>query len=222
MKNYNLFALVFAVTATLLATFARAELLVNGSFDAPVQGAGMGTTISPGGEPTGFAWTVASGNIDILDIPISPFILYSAFDGTQVVDLNGFVRGSMFQDFATVSGQLYSLSFAYADNPFEAGMKSASNSVTDVGTMTSLLSDSVSHSTSTNAANGADWQEYMHSFVALGTTTRLMFESTSASNSPSGGIILDAVVVTAVPEPTSFLLVGFGVVGFIARRRCRS
>ncbi len=42
-----------------------------------------------------------------------------------MVDLNGFVRGSIYQYFPTVLGQLYTLTFAYADNPLEGGISSA-------------------------------------------------------------------------------------------------
>jgi Protein of unknown function (DUF642)/PEP-CTERM motif len=208
-----------AVIATLLLpNVGRANLLLNGSFESPVVTPGTFLNISPGGEPAGFDWKVASGNIDLAGP--NPFILYPPYDGIQAVDLNGFVRGSLYQDFPTVLGQQYSLNFAYADNPLEGGVKSAGVTVTDLLSSATLLATSVSHSTSTNSPPNGDWIVYSGTFTATGTSTRLLFASTSASDTPSGGIILDDVNVQ-VPEPATFVLAGLGLLGmgFVALRK---
>ena len=213
------------VVALLAADPCRGDLLINGGFESPALAPGTIQTIGPGGEPAGFVWQVSSGTVDLGHLPFSPFVQYAAFEGNQAVDLNGNERGALFQDFATTIGQSYLLSFAYADNPFEGGISSASVAVTDVGTSASLLSSSVSHSTSTNGPPpDADWQIFTGSFTAVGTTTRLAIASTSASNSAGGGIILDAVAVNlrAVPEPSSVVMLGFGGIGLLGygwRRR---
>lgn len=126
----------------------------------------------------------------------------------------------------TIIGQLYSLSFAYADNPNESGTKTASIAVTDASS-NSLLSDNISHSTSTNGPPAsADWKTFSRTFTAASTTTRLTFASTSASNTASGGIILDDVKVEAVtasvPEPATFALLGLGLIGLGFSRRRRA
>jgi autotransporter-associated beta strand protein len=194
-------AIALAVLATLLSpNVGRANILLNGSFESPVVTPGTFLNISPGGEPAGFDWKVATGNID-LSGP-NPFIVYPAYDGNQAVDLNGFVRGSLYQDFPTVLGQHYSLNFAYADNPLEGGVKSAGVTVTDLLSSATLLATSVSHSTSTNSPPNGDWIVYSGTFTATGTSTRLLFASTSASNSPSGGIILDDVELVALQPAT--------------------
>lgn len=106
-----------------------------------------------------------------------------------------------------MTGQAYSLSLAYADNPVDlAVLKTASIKITDVTTTASLLATSISHSTSTNSPPDADWLTATFSFTAAGPTSRLAIRSTSADTSPSGGIILDAVDVHIVPEPTSAVL----------------
>jgi RHS repeat-associated protein len=194
------------------------NILENGGFEADVSLNGQTfVNISPGSEPAGFGWTVDAGDIDVGAAPVEPFILYSAYEGTQALDLNGFQQGSISQEFVTVPGATYTLSFQYADNPFEAGISSADVLVQDIGTAGTLLNQTIQHSTSSNAPINADWTAFTATFVATGERTRLSFASTSASNSPSGGIILDDVSVapaaafvldTLVHEGTGYFLVG--------------
>jgi hypothetical protein len=210
MSRLPLLALSFAFVgfaACLFAPVAAANVLANGGFETPPQALGTYVTIVPGGEPAGFAWKVASGDVDLAYLPVVPFVDYSAYEGLQALDLNGTVPGAIFQDFPTMTGQAYSLSLAYADNPVDlAVLKTASIKITDVTTTASLLATSISHSTSTNSPPNADWITVSFGFTAAGPTSRLTIASTSADASPSGGIILDAVDVHAVPEPSSVVL----------------
>ena len=103
----------------------QGSLLVNGGFEDPALSPGAFITISPGGEPAGFAWEVSSGTVDLAHLPVSPFVEYPAFEGVQALDLNGVGLGALFQDFATIAGETYLLSFAYADNPSEGGISTA-------------------------------------------------------------------------------------------------
>jgi hypothetical protein len=107
------FAIVAALATLMSQNVRGANILLNGSFESPVVTTGTFQEISPGGEPAGFDWNVATGNIDLAGP--NPFILYPTYDGAQAVDLNGIVRGSLYQDFPTVVGEHYSLTFAYAD-----------------------------------------------------------------------------------------------------------
>ncbi|MGD9722359.1 MAG: DUF642 domain-containing protein [Pirellulales bacterium] len=210
------FGLVF------LAARAAPAALVNGGFESPALAPNNFQTITPGTEPVGFAWLVASGSVDIGHLPISPFIDYSAYEGNQVLDLNGLTNGTVYQVFATTPNQAYILSFAYADNSNEGGISTADIDVVDAVSLASLLSDSISHSTSTNGPPAsADWTLYSQIFVATGASTRLTFTSTSASTTASGGIIIDAVAVN-VPEPATWiLLVVAGLSLLVARVRRR-
>ncbi len=204
----------------------RAAVIVNGSFESPALAPGAFVNFAAGGEPVGFAWKVGTGNVDLGYLPVSPFVQFSAYDGNQGVDLNGNNRGSIFQDFMTVIGQKYELTFAYADNPNEGGVSSADVKVVDLGSSSTLLNASISHSTSSNGPPpSADYTLFSAFFTATGTSTRLSFESTSASNSASGGIILDAVDVSPaangeVPEPASIAVwLTLMTVGAVVARR---
>jgi hypothetical protein len=193
--------------------------LLNGGFETPALAPGGFQTITPGSEPVGFAWTVASGDVDLGNAPVVPFILYTAYEGVQALDLNGTTSGSIYQEFATVFGQEYQLSFAFADNPTEGGLSSAAVNITDMTTSSILVNSTVSHSTSTNSPAFADWQISVNTFTAIGPLTRLTFTSTSASTSSSGGIVLDDVNLTPIPEPSTCALAAIGVLSLIAFRR---
>ena len=219
-SRFRLLFLSFACASIAVLHFAPAafaNVLTNGGFETPPQALGTYITIAPGGEPAGFAWKVASGDVDLAYLPVIPFIDYSAYEGLQALDLNGTISGAISQDFPTIAGQAYSLSLAYADNPVDGGVKSASIKVTDVTTTASLLATSISHSTSTNGppAN-ADWLTATFGFTATGVSTRLAISSTSADTTASGGVILDAIDVHAVPEPTSVALVALALVSLAA------
>jgi hypothetical protein len=83
----------------------------------------------------------------------------------------------------------------------------------------SLLSALVFHDTSANG--NLNWNLYSASFVANSETTTLGFNTTLGGN--NGGILLDAVAVSAVPEPATWAMMIFGFAGIalMAYRRSR-
>jgi hypothetical protein len=190
----------FGLLGLNLGPAAGVNLLVNGEFEIPSLALGTYQTIGPGVEPAGFGWTIFSGNVDVERLPIYPFVQYAAFEGGQSLDLNGTQRGFLFQDFPTLPGSTYALSLAYADNPFEGGVSSAAFTMTDPVSNGLLLYMAISHGSSTNGPPAsADWQFAAGNlFTATGTLTRLTIASTSISNTASGGIVLDAVMVEGV------------------------
>jgi hypothetical protein len=147
----------------------------------------------------------------------------SAFQGSQILDLVGYGNtGAVSQSFATTIGQKYQLTFAYSDNP-GSGFTSQSAAQAAVFVLgagnSSLLSTTIAHD---NAVGGnLNWTLYSGSFIANSESTTLNFNTLFGQN--NGGIMLDAVAVSAVPELSTWamMLIGFAGVGFVAYRRSK-
>ncbi len=208
-------ALLLAITIT---ASARANQLLNGSFETPVIAPASFTNVSPGGEPAGFAWTVTVNNVDIVSQGVAGWPA-PAFDGTQFLDLVGFnSTGGIRQTFTTTVGNQYTLSFEYGNNP---RFSPATALVTITSGINTLLSQPIIHSTSTTS--DYDWTAFSMNFTATGTSAVLDFLETSGGN--NGGIFLDAVSVdrffAAVPEPASLAVFVTALLGFAPLRRRR-
>ena len=205
----------FSRTATVLAVLiagamfipqAHAELIVNGSFEAPALGANKnyfqllnaGSNALPG-------WTIGGKSIDVLGVG-NPYVSGTPADGQQYVDLVGSPGpGTLSQTFSTVAGQQYELSFAYAHN--YNGLNGSENPISQalvelLGGAT-LLSESLSHSDS--VAGDLKWIIATYIFTADSNSTTLRFSSQGVGSSGYAGLLLDNVSVTALttPEPAS-------------------
>jgi hypothetical protein len=203
---------VLGVAAGLaLSTPSHANLLTNGSFEDP----SIGTWYV--NEPSGIpGWTVTANSVDVVAQGYNG--PSAAYDGQQYLDLVGFgsTGGVQSQSFATVAGQSYLLTFAYANNPWSTSTASANVRVLD-GTSNTLLFGEVTHSGSTT--NKLGWSLFSRSFIADGTSSTIFFDETVGAN--SGGVMIDAVGVAAVPEPATWALMvlGFAGLGFMGYRQ---
>lgn len=207
-----------AAAATLLAAGAAnadTNLVVNGSFEAPLINAAW-TPISavPG-------WTSSAGGNSAFEIQTDGahggyggFNSHAA-DGQQYLELNTDRLTSITQNVDTSGLATYTLSFAYAGRPDTANGATSSMNVYWGGQLlnASPLIGQVNNSWSVFTLTG------LH---AAGASTALTFESLGPVSSPTYGSYLDNVSVTAaVPEPETYamMLLGMGIVGFVARRK---
>lgn len=198
---------------------ARADLIINGGFEFPSIGSTFyqnygSFTDNPFAGPSFQGWDITLNNVDI----VNPIVGWNApaFEGLQILDLVGYgSTGAIAQSFTTTPGQSYLLTFGYGNNP---GSGPAEANVTVFGS-SSLLSALVFHNTSTTG--NLNWSTYSTSFVANSETTTLAFNTTIGGN--NGGILLDAVAVSAVPEPATWAMMIFGFAGIalMAYRRSR-
>lgn len=195
------------ITATLLASLATAQaanLLVNGSFEDQAQAPDSWHVYD---HMPGWATVAGSG------IELRNNVAGRAFDGRNFVELDANSNSAMAQTAATTFGTAYTLSFAYSAR---AGVSAQSNPI-DVlwnGTLlASVTADGLRQSEH-------DWQIFNYTVLGTGLDT-VMFRAAGTSDSLGGS--LDAVSLSAVPEPSTWLLLagGFVVIGWSVLRRRR-
>ncbi|WP_380872054.1 hypothetical protein ACFB49_30000 [Sphingomonas sp. DBB INV C78] len=197
--------------ATLMSGAANAALLVNGSFELgnPQPGSG-GFSTHGAGDTSITGWTVHSGSVDWINN------YWDAYDGTHSIDLAGNEPGSIEQTFATVAGQVYTVTYFLSGNPdggdiAKQGLVAAING--------SVIASDTILGIKAPARDDMQYLENMFQFTATGTSTTLRFSSNSGEG--AYGPVLDMVSISPVPEPATWamMLVGFGVVGASMRRR---
>jgi hypothetical protein len=209
----------------------RADLIINGSFEAPV--IGNTTQLSPvtGNQIPG--WTVVgtdpNSNVQIFntnyhesgDINGGHFdITFNAQNGVQSIDVSGAGTGGNIlgngveQTVATVIGQAYHLSFYVGNVP-----PSLNADPTVVPTVIDLAID---HGTLQPFTNGNvtpglfNWKNYTVDFTA--TTTSTVLDFTYGSSAPPNYVAgLDNVTLNAVPVPSTLMMssILFGMAGLV-------
>ena len=214
MTHSRLIALSAFVLVTTISG-ARANTIVNGSFEDPVIiypfyenfGPGCSGNCAPGpGVLPG--WTITTNNVDIVSALPGGWPA-PAKDGNQYLDLVGYgSTGGISQTFATTPGQKYNLSFAYGNNPGSTSFASANVNVTPVSSVVLPALFSANFSTT----NDIGWHIFTASFVANSLNTTLSFDEVVGGN--NGGVLLDAINVSATPLPSTWTMLIAGFVGF--------
>lgn len=224
------FALVLPLLLTGLGTSqAASNLLVNPSFELPALTAADtcdgGTPWCLKGALNTPGWTQFGDGVSLIHNNYlggaNPPILVLASTGTQYLDMNqtGGNAGGILQSVAASAGQQYALSLdvaAWATNAIGASVAYAlydpgSNAVLDSGSFV--------------ASVGGIWTTRTVIATAISTSIGVRIEGIF---SPQAAIGVDNVVLSAVPEPASPVLLLAGLIATaIARRRlgshrCRS
>jgi len=216
----NVLKAFLLIASLCVAHAAAADILVNGGFEAPVQGPPNFAAFNvPAGSNLITGWNVVQGNVDLTGTccygPLTNTLDHGSL---QAVDLIGDDRGSggvfggLSQSFATVTGQKYQLTFDYSHNfGGSASNYAAQVTVGDLSTTVSQTSDQ------------RVWVAFSQTFTANSDSTTLTFIDTQGAF--NAGIYLDDVSVTpltaGVPEPSTWamLLIGFAGLGFMGYRR---
>ncbi|MCH7341894.1 DUF642 domain-containing protein [Pelomonas sp. CA6] len=185
-------------TAPLFAQAAPTNLLVNGSFEANVVGAG--SWITPGSIS---GWSVGSQGVELRN-----GISGQAQDGFNFAELDTSGNSSIWQSFSTVAGVVYDLSFYYSSRPEQTSV--GSNGIQwSLGGLSGVVGKDLN----------TGWQLFQTQFTGTGSAMTLNFKAVGTSDSL--GTSLDNVRVSAVPEPQSLALAlsGLGMLGLLMRRR---
>jgi hypothetical protein len=207
-----------ALAALCSAGAAQANLVTNGSFEAP-NIVGGAYQLYAGGATTITGWTVIAPG-DSIQLTPDTYMGLKASEGRQWLDLTGiygYDKGVQSDPFATTVGQHYTVSFDVGNyvpfGPSTLGL-SINGGAEQRFTNSSLA---------TTADYPMNWAHFSLDYVATGASTQLSFLGrANGALSNNGGIGLDHVsfTATAVPEPetAALLLVGLGALGFVGRR----
>ncbi len=195
----SFYTLCLGAMLSALCVCANANLIVNGGFEDNNVAAGNWAYFSSASVN---GWD--GDNIEIWD----SFGGVVAPEGTQHAELNAHPFDgsvfSIFQNFATVVGQTYDVSFFYS-----ARVNANEQFSFSAGSLAALLNDHVVGS----------WKQYTGSFVASSTISTITFTSYDAG---TYGNFLDNVVVTAkasVVESSPLVMLLIGLAGLVLIRR---
>ena len=206
--------LAIGITGAALSLLpARANLLINGSFETP----SGGYLYVPGDSTYLTGWKTQLNGVEIVtatDIGVGYPYPSTIQDGTQMIDLAPYTYtgGGISQTFATTPGMSYNVNFF--------GSSVASFGKEGTGSVLVTVDSSVQLFDLYTPSSDFDWKPLGLSFVASGTTATLTF--VSLSNPYTQFAAIDNVSVTAVPEPLGASVVaGLGLVGLAGVRRLR-
>ncbi len=199
MSFKSIYASCIGLALSLLCLGANANLIVNGGFEDNNVATGTWAYFSSAAVN---GWE--GDNIEIWD----NYGGVIAAEGTQYAELNAHpFKGSVFsifQNFSTVVGQTYDVSFLY-----RARVNNNEQFYFNVGTLSALLNDHVVGS----------WKQYTGSFVATNSTSKITF---TTYNAGTLGNFLDNVVVTAkanVVESSPLVMLLIGLTGLVLIRK---
>ncbi len=200
---------VAAVSAALASAGpARADLVTNGSFEAPSVGGSW--NLFPNGSVPG--WTSNNNEIEIDYTPILSGAGTPAYDGAQSAEVDGTTFDTLSQTVSGLTvGGTYTLSWAYGSRPGSGPQQ------LDV----SFGGSPVATNTSDGSGNSVAWASNSYTVVANATSETLSFAAVNVGGAPAVGNELDAVSLTAIPEPASLCLLGSGLLGLPLLRRKR-
>lgn len=208
-----------AVLATAPA-LATAAPLANGSLESAA--AGYIETVSA--NTTANGWTVSGAGIEYVKAGYSGAgdTVGAASDGLWFVDLNGTQGpGTISQTFDTVAGQWYRVNYWMSGNAGPNGSTSADGAKSLVALWNGATADTATYlHQSGDRWSNMRWEGHSFLVQAAAASSTLGFRSTSTFYAEAGPFI-DAISVTAVPEPAeaAMWLAGLGMLAAVGRRR---
>jgi hypothetical protein len=212
--------ILLAISGVNAANASPINLLQNGGFEnnpgITTTYYNIGTQVGSNGGgpdhpvPPGFGWTVSNGNVDIISYDLAGYGPAPANGGSFGLDLVGYgSTGTISQDISTAVGQRYNVSFQYENNWASITDPTAQVLVSMTIDGNEMLSPVGLPVAPTGGQNS--WQTFNGSFVATDSDTT--FELSELFGANNGGVFLDNVSVTSVPEPATWAVMLLGMIG---------
>ncbi len=215
------FPFLAGLATTLLSTTAHANLLVNGGFEDPPltsvyaaydHGQSIGGWLVFGtGQPTAAQLTLRADYQEYAGT-----LSFSPHGGLVSLDMTGsgnLGANGVTQTIATTAGAAMALSFWVGNQDAAFGGYMLPSAV-------EVFVNSVSVGVFSNADNSpadVNWKQFQVGFVAATPSTTIAFVNATPSGDNMAG--LDDVVLTAIPEPTTALLLGLALAGLVPLHR---
>ncbi|MDD5295512.1 MAG: PEP-CTERM sorting domain-containing protein [Rhodocyclaceae bacterium] len=208
---------LLALVAGLYSAGANANLVQNGSFEAPTISGNYAAGIPPG-------WS-SLGNGSSTDVLAAGYSGGSASDGSQYLDLIGNNQGvfpsGLSQNVHLIAGRSYRLAFDYTGGRYSDGSKT-SGAVLEY-TLGNLSTGAFNVDDLNNFPDFGPktaWQHFSADIsVAVSGDYALTFQTPSGA---WGSPYLDRVSMEALPEPASWLLLGLGTLVSLVTRKPRA
>ncbi len=230
------------LTALALTAAARGNVLINGGLEStlPITEPDDLIYASPTHNANALAgWTITSGTIDIV-----PKSYWQADQGTFSVDMVGTPGiGSIQQSFATIGGDLYSLTFDFSINPQKSTNEENTTKILQIQALDTVIMSDVLASqdyqgtAGTRTVKNMEWETQTFQFVASGTESTLTLAALTPLNLPGNetsatcycGPVIDNLDLENLgagqpptPEPASLGILGLGAVLLMGRRKRRT
>jgi choice-of-anchor C domain-containing protein len=191
---------------------AGADFILNGGFELGPPPGSQGFITHQVGTGTLPNWEVFQSNVDVIAATnILPV------EGSRTLDLHGESGpGGVRQSFSTQVDAQYLLTFFQSAQPFPDNATNPRDSTVRVN-IAGLQQDFTFNTTGVTVSD-PHWVQRVLNFTAISPTTTLQFLSLDPGVGGNGfaqfrGPEIDAVAVTAVPEPASVVMLCIGVLG---------